>query len=122
MKNKLAWTFACLFVALILMVMGIKAAAAQNLQYCITVGAFKADISDRFKDLHMSEMGGTEAKAFITAYNDFPPVTTRFHADYIVAVRRETVPNIAMVLFEHGCYIDTIFVAKKNFTIMMGSI
>jgi hypothetical protein len=94
----------------IILVMGMYSKAqAQNAQYCITVGAFKADISDRFKDLHMSEMGGSEAKAFISAYNDFPPVTTRFHADYIVAVRNDSKPNIAMVLFEHGCYIDTIF-------------
>jgi hypothetical protein len=113
-------TAALIFI--ILVVGAYTRAQAAQVQYCLTVGAFKADISDRFKDMHMSEMGGTEAKSFIANYNAFPPVTTRFYGDYIVAVRNDSKPNIAIVLFERGCYIDTIFVAKKNFTIMMGSI
>ena len=46
-------------------------------------------------------MGGTEAAAFLTAFNAVPPVS-QFTADYFVIVSDETMPNVLVVMFDKG--------------------
>ena len=57
-------------------------------QQCVSVNTVKADIARAIPGSVIADMGGTEAAAFLTAFNAVPPVS-QFTADYFVIVSDE---------------------------------
>lgn len=72
-------------------------------QQCFSVNTVKADLMRAIPGAVVVDLGGTEAQAFMTAFNAIPPVS-RHSGDYIVTVTDEAYPNVLVVLFEKGCF------------------
>lgn len=62
--------------------------AAMPEQRCVSVNTVKSDLVRAIPGSVIADMGGTEAAAFLTAFNAVPPVS-QFTADYFVIVSDE---------------------------------
>ena len=95
--------------------------AAMPEQRCVSVNTVKSDLVRAIPGSVIADMGGTEAAAFLTAFNAVPPVS-QFTADYFVIVSDETMPNVLVVMFDKGCFKRMFPVPKAIFHSMMRSL
>ena len=69
---------------------------------CVSVDEVKLNLRVVLPTAELREMGGTEAQAFIAAYNKIPPRSS-LEGDYIVTAQVKGKPGVAVVLFQRGC-------------------
>jgi hypothetical protein len=94
---------------------------ANSQPICTTVDEVKSDILKFKAKPSITEMGSGETRAFLSGFNAYPP-ETKFSGDYAVVLFDDKKPNMAVVLFERGCFVHVLFVGKDKFKTIMESI
>ena len=88
---------------------------------CVSVDEVKVNLRVVLPTAELREMGGTEAQAFIAAFNKIPPRSS-LEADYIVTARVEGKPGVAVVLFQRGCAMAPFGMSVGQYRSLLGTI
>ena len=88
---------------------------------CVSVDEVKANLRVVLPAAELREMGGTEARAFVAAYNAIPPRSS-LEADYILTAAIKGKPGVAVIMFLRGCAMPPFRMSVGQYRSLLGTI